>query len=164
MDTDISKRAWMTFVRLFLYAMTIVVLLMICSTTHGCGAEDETVPPVMVNAADDGGGGNTANDNNNSGTCPSEERATLYVESLYGGQVVCRSKETYFEEAVEVSGICMSGSGFSFVVYTEGPASLTASYEDGGPATLEFRVGTAPPELQSEVKLDWGSVVIVTVP
>lgn len=164
----LSRRPWYTFVRLVFYIAGIVALFMLmCS--QSCGS-DETAPSVMVAAGGDAGS-QPADDNNgpaNGGgynsDCSDEVEATLWVNSLYGGQVVCGSSETHFEEAVEVSGICMSDKGFSFVVYTEGNSTFTAAYEDGRPATLEFRVGTAPPQLQSELVLDWGAVTVVTVP
>ena len=158
-----SNNRWLSVGKLVLSAIGIAVVMLLVCGNQGCvpAGSDETAPPVIVTAGSEDTGDQS--NNNNDSNCPNEV-ATLYVESLYGGQVVCRGDETPFEEAVEVDGICMSNTGFSFVVYTEGPATLTASYEDGGPATLEFRVGTAPPKLQSEFDLDWGAVVIVTVP
>jgi hypothetical protein len=159
---NISRKGWYTFMRLVLYVVAILALgFIVCGGNHGCTPGSSVTAPYPDAGTVDSG--NATNDNN-TGACSDEERASLHVESLYGGQVVCRGSEEFFDEAAEVSGICMSNSGFSFVVYTEGPSTLTASYEDGGSATLEFRVGTAPPTLQSEVKLDWGAVVVVTVP
>lgn len=167
--TDVGNNAWLVIGKLVLAVIGIATMLLIMCGGQGCGS-DETAPPIIVQADADTAGDQPAVNNNvgnvdgYNNTCPDSERANLYVESMYGGQVVCAGKETPFEEAVEVSGICMANSGFSFVVYTEGNSTFTAAYEDGRPATLEFRVGTAPPELQSEFDLDWGAVVIVTVP
>lgn len=164
MDTmrgdDVSKNGWLVVGKLVLSVIGIAAMLLIMCGNQGCGS-DETAPPVVVSVGSDAGG--QPNSGTNS-TCPDEVEVTLQVNSLYGGQVVCGGTETPFDEAVEVSGICMSDKGFSFVVYTEANSTFTAAYLDGRSATLEFRVGTSPPKLQSGFDLDWGAVVVVTVP